>query len=912
MIARHVRRILLIDADVEFQELLTNQLRRYGLEIVVNVDGADALSQIGPTKPVLVIIAVEEPDKQGYALFNRAKKGAASGLPIILVTRTLAPKSFADHRRLKLHADEYIDKSTVSSAELLGKIDNLINLGDIGTDSVPLVSIEVDDAPVELSDGDLVLEETFGEDEPVLHQTTPPPPMSGAGIHVVPRGDDFERDEAATITGDPIDPNLAAETDAAFDALLGGGGDTVPPPTTKRSKPITAIPPLPARAKAVTGPQPQMLGATPEPIPDPREEVRLPILLEPEGTQKPPVDDAVVAPIPTERGLAAIPEPVPEPIPVPVGIPDEPEAPPAPMVSSSGIDLGLDAVAETAERDQSGVHDRRTLQRLHMLERDNARLKSELDRAKQDGAARPGGASREFLNLREMISSRDKEIAELREESGDKDRQLMEARERLRQLQHAKTAIEGKNLELEQRILGDADRAEAAEIAQRTAEQNLRAAEAQLAEARARVADVEDAAKAEVDRMTTVAGRAERARLDAEQHMATERTNAEAALAAERASHQQALSALRAEHEQALATAREEHERAVTAARAEARAAADADAERARGELEAKHAATLAARDDEHNARAEGFRAGHALEIEELRAAHARELETARADAARSLADAETRAQAVIDEARKALADAVASADARIASTTAELTAQKDQAIAAAAERAAAEIEAARVAHQQEMNEQQQRHTQAMDELRIAHARSLSEKDAAAARADEEHRKALVQASASHAEAMTQLRTDNTRAIEEAERRIEQLRQADRADLERAAAAARAEHEAKLTEARDEAAQLEKGLASSREHVKRLEADVVAAGWKVKAKDEEIAQRDAAIAERDKRIADLRSEIESLETDNATYQEQVLKAYQRIKADEAKVARTQKALAIALTALDEERDKTPD
>ena len=51
--------------------------------------------------------------------------------------------------------------------------------------------------------------------------------------------------------------------------------------------------------------------------------------------------------------------------------------------------------------------------------------------------------------------------------------------------------------------------------------------------------------------------------------------------------------------------------------------------------------------------------------------------------------------------------------------------------------------------------------------------------------------------------------------------------------------------------------------------------------------------------------SDLRGEIASLEQENANYQEQVLRAYQKIKTDEAMVARAKKAMAIALTVLDD-------
>ena len=42
-----------------------------------------------------------------------------------------------------------------------------------------------------------------------------------------------------------------------------------------------------------------------------------------------------------------------------------------------------------------------------------------------------------------------------------------------------------------------------------------------------------------------------------------------------------------------------------------------------------------------------------------------------------------------------------------------------------------------------------------------------------------------------------------------------------------------------------------------------------------------------------------------MEKESAGYQDQILKAYQRIKSDESIVSRAKKALAIALTLLDE-------
>ena len=100
--------------------------------------------------------------------------------------------------------------------------------------------------------------------------------------------------------------------------------------------------------------------------------------------------------------------------------------------------------------------------------------------------------------------------------------------------------------------------------------------------------------------------------------------------------------------------------------------------------------------------------------------------------------------------------------------------------------------------------------------------------------------------------------------------------------------------------------ELKKGLSSSRDVHKRTEGELASAVQTIADRNAELRSHAAAIAERDQRIGDLRKEIASLEQENANYQEQVLRAYQKIKTDEAMVSRAKKAMAIALTVLDDQ------
>ena len=282
------RRVLLVDVDPEFQDTLTKQLGRYRVIVMTEPDAERALALGQADPPDLVIIAVEEPDKGGFKTFQKFRK--ALQMPIILITASLSGEAFAKHRSLKTHANDYLDKRGLSNEELIGKIDNLIGLGDLQDADDIEIPVE-EDIPMEIAEGDVVLDEQVDDD---------------------PHGS-FEH-EMATVgpnNGIGMDAFLDAETDAAFASLL--GGDEEPAPAKKTARPLPGVAPIeePVAAAAtpaapadddvepveVEGDHPEEVTAIPEEVPEPSHE---------------PVPMAVEAVAPEDSG---IPEPVPHKIP---------------------------------------------------------------------------------------------------------------------------------------------------------------------------------------------------------------------------------------------------------------------------------------------------------------------------------------------------------------------------------------------------------------------------------------------------------------------------------------------------------------------------------------------------------------------------------------------------------------------
>ncbi len=130
------RIVLVIDEDALFRERLTSLLGPLGVR-VETVQGEDAiLDALGRRVPEAVFIAVDLPEKEGYALFSKIKK-ARRRVPVALVTATISPSDLKLHEKLKVHAETYLDKRSLSDEELREAIE--LRLG-ISPQSAPVAS----------------------------------------------------------------------------------------------------------------------------------------------------------------------------------------------------------------------------------------------------------------------------------------------------------------------------------------------------------------------------------------------------------------------------------------------------------------------------------------------------------------------------------------------------------------------------------------------------------------------------------------------------------------------------------------------------------------------------------------------------------------------------------------------------
>ncbi len=100
-------------------------------------------------------------------------------------------------------------------------------------------------------------------------------------------------------------------------------------------------------------------------------------------------------------------------------------------------------------------------------------------------------------------------------------------------------------------------------------------------------------------------------------------------------------------------------------------------------------------------------------------------------------------------------------------------------------------------------------------------------------------------------------------------------------------------------------------VAEHEKQIRELDGELLSLRETLRGREDTIASLHKVLADRDHRIEAMRGDIEEIERQNTGYQEQVLRAYQKIKSDETTVARAKKALAIALTLLDDSEEAQP-
>lgn len=365
--------ILLIDAEQPFADNLAGSLKGRGFQVKLLDDGKDGLDFAKDSRPDLIVLCVELPKMSGYSICNKLKKdNDLKNIPLIITSKEATPETFAQHKKLKTRAEDYLIKP-FSDGELVDKIGALIPLPTAGASAAPA------------SSGDSALDalESLGADLDLG-------PSAGGGESAVQLKDD---DLASFDVGDaPASLGLTPDDDALLNSLDELGKSD------------------PSSSAASAG----------------LDDLELPSVKD-DG-----FDDAFDAIAPAEEAPKPAPPPLPraaepaKPAPRPAA---EPPRPATTTSSSSAADLQQ---LSQLRRESSDLKAKVAELEAKLRSSDDS-LKAA--RESHVPAAAGGSSAREVLALKEQLRAKDKEMDALRDGELEKDKAIVELQEQLERAQ---------------------------------------------------------------------------------------------------------------------------------------------------------------------------------------------------------------------------------------------------------------------------------------------------------------------------------------------------------------------------------------------------------------------------------------------------------------------------------------------
>ncbi len=607
-------KVLVFESDPKFAGELRTELGKFGCTVQVVDDGNVGLQAASSEKPDLILLSIELPRMNGFSVCNKLKKDAQlKDVPLVIMSSESSEDTFEQHRKLRTRAEDYVHKP-IAFGELLEHIRPLVSLDGEGAEPE---AIDLDDVEVEEDTSAISV-----RGRELAANAPPRPPSVGAP---------------------PLPPPKGGKVDAEIDDFIGGAFDHLI--QEEESTQVKHLPPRSVPPQRDV-PPPRL---TPPPVPPGRK----PGSIAPPSPSvpPPPVTDASV------QAYRAI-QPPP-----PMGAdPAEMDRLRAELEHAKSEIVKLTKEAVSAHGSASRME--AELETSRDAANEISRLKRELDEVKTRGPAKGGAvSSREFLDLREALNKKDKEILGLRDQTSRRDKELLDVRDQLLSVEREKADQIDKLLELE-RAREDltaqvdslrADRELAAkraddfkargekvgaQLAQR--DQDLATARQELvAKEQAHTDALREAGEERTNSIAATEAEGQR-QLEAavdEERQKWQRAVADATAAhaadIERRAHEQEeeLSIARREHEQAVANQKREHEEAIQSIRGAHAAEIERIEQGKRGELaELQQSKESELRQLEQSKESElrQLEQSKRSENEQLTAAHARATEEAR------------------------------------------------------------------------------------------------------------------------------------------------------------------------------------------------------------------------------------------------------------------------------------------
>lgn len=121
-----MKKILVVEDELAYLNLLRNQLVRQGYKVTVATDGKKGLEKARTQLPDLILLDIRMPVMDGITMLELLRKDAKTKHTKVIMLTNLEPDSKIIAKVVKEQPLYYCVKSDVKSGDLLAKIKELI------------------------------------------------------------------------------------------------------------------------------------------------------------------------------------------------------------------------------------------------------------------------------------------------------------------------------------------------------------------------------------------------------------------------------------------------------------------------------------------------------------------------------------------------------------------------------------------------------------------------------------------------------------------------------------------------------------------------------------------------------------------------------------------------------------------
>ncbi len=125
------KRILVVDDEPDFADIVKENLEREGFDVEVAYDGVEGIKMVHANPPDAIVLDVMMPEKDGYAVCSELKADERyADIPILMLTAVashVTSTRYSHYDGMSMEADDYLPKPA-SSAQIAESIKQMLDL----------------------------------------------------------------------------------------------------------------------------------------------------------------------------------------------------------------------------------------------------------------------------------------------------------------------------------------------------------------------------------------------------------------------------------------------------------------------------------------------------------------------------------------------------------------------------------------------------------------------------------------------------------------------------------------------------------------------------------------------------------------------------------------------------------------